>query len=138
MEHADTMRRWLGVGATVALLAAGPAAPAGAGSEEDAVRAVLEGMNGSYNRADFDGFAAHLCAAMLTSPAFAAGWYQSRSADGPTRITVNSVSVRGEPPSHALANVRFVAADHDETLDIEFLREGWQWKACRYETGQAV
>ncbi|ULE34328.1 Rv0361 family membrane protein [Mycobacterium sp. IDR2000157661] len=132
------MRRCLGVGGAVALLTLGPAVPANAGGEEEAVRAALEGMNVSYNRADFDGFAAHLCADMLTSPAFVAGWYQSRSADGPTRITVNSVSVRGEPPSHALANVRFVAADHDKTLDIEFLREGSQWKACRYETGQAV
>jgi hypothetical protein len=92
-------------------------------------------MNGSYNRTDFGGFAAHLCADMTVSPAFAAGWYQSRSADGPTRITVNSVRVHGD---EALANVRFVAAEHEKTLDIEFLREGSRWKACRYHSGHAV
>lgn len=111
------------------------AVPAQARGDEDAVRAVLQGMNDSYNRSDFGGFAAHLCADMLISPAYAAGWYQSRSADGPTRITVNTVSVRGD---QALANVRFSATEHDKTLDIEFLREGPEWKACRYETGRAV
>ncbi|MEO3758828.1 transcriptional regulator [Mycobacterium sp. B14F4] len=114
------------------------AVPAHAGSDEDAVRAVLDGMNGSYNRSDFGGFAAHLCADMREAEGFEAGWRESRRSDGPTRITVNSISVGGSPASSAIANVRFVAAHHDKTLDIEFLREGAQWKACRYHTGQAV
>jgi hypothetical protein len=34
----------------------------------------------------------------------------------------------------AIANVRFAAANHEDarTLDVDFLREGAEWKACRY------
>ena len=123
---------------TVPALALLVAVPAHAGSDEDAVRAVLTGMNGSYNRADFRGFAVHLCADMRRAAGFEAGWRQSRATDGPTRITVNSISVAGSPAVSAVANVRFLAAEHDKTLDIEFLHENSQWKACRYHSGQAV
>lgn len=104
--------------------------PTPAATDEDEVRAVLNGMNGSYNHSDFDAFASHVCADMLAGD-FKAGWYASRSADGPTEITVNSVDVRGDD---AVANVRFEAANHEDakTLDIDFLREGAEWKACRY------
>lgn len=111
--------------------------PAPAATDEDRVRAVLAGMNGSYNRSDFKAFASHVCADMLRADAYEAGWYQSRQSDGPTRITVNSVDVTGDD---AVANVRFVAANHTEakTLDIDFLRDRGEWKACRYQTGQSV
>jgi hypothetical protein len=35
---------------------------------------------------------------------------------------------------------RFVAAYHSDakTLDVEFLREAGEWKACRYDAGQSV
>jgi hypothetical protein len=111
--------------------------PAPAATDEDQVRAVLERMNGSYNRSDFDAFASHMCTDMLRADAYEAGWYQSRQSDGPTQITVNSVDVTGDD---AVANVRFVAANHTDakTLDIDFLRDGAEWKACRYQTGQSV
>jgi hypothetical protein len=94
-------------------------------------------MNGSYNRSDFEAFASHVCADMLRAGGYEAGWYQSRESDGPTQITVNSVDVTGHD---AVANVRFVAANHSDakTLDVDFLREGDQWKACRYAAGQSV
>ncbi|MDT5243066.1 MAG: hypothetical protein QOD36_442 [Mycobacterium sp.] len=121
----------------VAALMVVTARPALTATDQDRVRAVLEGMNGSYNRSDFDAFASHVCADMLRADAYEAGWYQSRQTDGPTRITVNSVDVMGDD---AVANVRFVAANHADakTLDIDFLREGAEWKACRYQTGQSV
>jgi hypothetical protein len=100
-----------------------------------AIVAVLNGMNGSYNRTDFDGFASHVCVAMRQADGFETGWVESRQADGPTRITVNSVSLTD---TGAVANVRFEAADHVKTLDVEFVREGAEWKACRYQTGQTV
>jgi hypothetical protein len=115
--------------------------PAPAATDEDQVRAVLEGMNGSYNRSDFDAFASHVCADMLRADAYEAGWYQSRQSDGPTQITVNSVDVTGDgDSSRAVANVRFVAANHADpkTLDIDFLRDGAEWKACRYAAGLSV
>jgi hypothetical protein len=104
---------------------------------QDQVRAVLTGMNGSYNRSDFAAFASHVCEDMLRADGYKAGWYESRKSDGPTRITVNSVDVTG---NDAVANVRFVAANHDsaKTLDIDFLREGVEWKACRYHAGRSV
>ena len=123
------------IATTWVLLCAGPAH---AGTEEDAVRAVLDGMNGSYNRSDFSGFAAHLCADMRSADGFEAGWLRSRISDGPTRISVNSITVTTRPDVSAIANVRFIAAERDRTLDIEFRREGSQWKACRYVFGQAV
>jgi hypothetical protein len=94
-------------------------------------------MNGSYNRSDFTGFASHLCADMLKAADFEAGWYASRKSDGPTQITINSVDVTG---TDAVANVRFQAANHSDTkvVDVEFLREGAEWKACRYDTGQYI
>ena len=111
--------------------------PAPAATDADQVRAVLVGMNRSYNRSDFEAFASHVCADMLRAEAYEAGWYQSRQSDGPTEITVNSIDVMGD---NAVANVRFVAANHVDakTLDIDFLREGAEWKACRYQTGQSV
>jgi hypothetical protein len=115
--------------------------PAPAATDEDEVRAVLAGMNGSYNRSDFEAFASHVCAHMLRADSYEAGWYQSRQSDGPTQITVNSVDVKGDgDDAQAVANVRFVAANHTgaKTLDIDFLREGADWKACRYQTGQSV
>jgi hypothetical protein len=118
----------------------GPTATATA-TDGDQVRAVLEGMNGSYNRSDFDTFASHVCAEMLRADAYEAGWYQSRESDGPTQITVNSIDVTGDgDSSRAVANVRFVAANHADpkTLDIDFLRDGAEWKACRYAAGQSV
>jgi hypothetical protein len=106
-------------------------------TDGDQVRRVLEGMNGSYNRSDFEAFASHVCADMLRAGGYEAGWYQSRKSDGPTQITVNSVDVTGDD---AVANVRFVAANHSDakTLDVDFLREGDQWKACRYAAGQSL
>jgi hypothetical protein len=118
---------WIAVGARSA-----PAA-----SDEDRVRAVLNGMNGSYNRSDFAGFASHVCPDMLQADQFEAGWYHSRKADGPTQITVNSIDVAGDA---AVANVRFVAANHEDakTLDVDFLREDAEWKACRYRVPRSV
>ena len=114
--------------------------PAPTATDGDQVRRVLEGMNGSYNRSDFEAFASHVCADMLRAGGYEAGWYQSRKSDGPTQITVNSVDVTGGPHPQAVANVRFVAANHSDakTLDVDFLREGDQWKACRYAAGQSV
>ncbi len=111
--------------------------PAPTATDGDQVRRVLEGMNGSYNRSDFEAFASHVCADMLRAAGYEAGWYQSRKSDGPTQITVNSVDVTGDD---AVANVRFVAANHSDakTLDVDFLREGDQWKACRYAAGQSL
>jgi hypothetical protein len=106
-------------------------------TDADQVRAVLDGMNGSYNRSDFEAFASHVCADMLRANGYRADWYQSRKSDGPTQITVNSIDVTGDD---AVANVRFVAANHGDakTLDIDFLREGAHWKACRYHAGRSV
>jgi hypothetical protein len=106
-------------------------------SDADRVRAVLDGMNGSYNRSDFAGFASHLCPDMLRADGYEAGWHQSRRSDGPTQITVNSVDVTGDD---AVANVRFEAANHPDakTLDVDFLREGTEWKACRYHVPRAI
>jgi hypothetical protein len=115
--------------------------PGPTATDEAQVRAVLEGMNGSYNRSDFDAFASHVCSEMLRADAYEAGWYQSRESDGPTQITVNSIDVTGDgDSSRAVANVRFVAANHadSKTLDIDFLRDGAEWKACRYAAGQSV
>ena len=123
--------------AIVAALMVVTARPAPTATDEDQVRRVLEGMNGSYNRSDFEAFASHVCADMLRAGDYEAGWYQSRKSDGPTRITVNSVDVTGDD---AVANVQFVAANHSDakTLDVDFLREGHEWKACRYQTGQSL
>jgi hypothetical protein len=123
--------------AIVAVLILVTSRPAAAATDEERVRAVLVGMNGSYNQSDFEAFAAHMCADMLRNNSYEAGWYESRKSDGPTQITVNSIDVTGEG---AVANVRFVAANHPDpkTLDIDFLREGTQWKACRYQAGQSV
>jgi hypothetical protein len=106
-------------------------------TDADQVRAVLNGMNGSYNRSDFAAFAAHVCEDMLHADGYKAGWYESRKSDGPTQITVNSVDVTGDD---AVANVRFVAANRSDakTLDIDFLRDGADWKACRYHAGRSV
>ena len=77
---------------------------------------------------------------MLRPAGFEAGWYASRNADGPTRITINSVQVTGGPHPDAVANVRFQAANRPDakTLDVEFLREGEDWKACRYDAGKSI
>ena len=125
------------VGAALMILSA---VPAHASTYEDQVRAVLDGMNASYNGADFDGFASHLCADMRRAPGFKAGWYQSRKVDGPTRITVISVNVAGDPPSRAIANVRFAAANQaDPTiLEVDFVRESADWKACRYSHARST
>jgi hypothetical protein len=106
-------------------------------TDADRVRAVLGMMNSSYNRSDFDAFASHLCGDILRVRGFEAGWHESREADGPTQIAVNSVYVTG---NNAVANVRFEAANREEakTLDVDFVREGADWKACRYHTGQTV
>jgi hypothetical protein len=131
----------MGIRGAVAILAisavasVATAGPAPAATDADRVRAVLTTMNNSYNRSDFVEFAAHLCADMLQTPGFAAGWYQSRRADGPTRITINSVNIAGDD---AIANVRFEAAERVKTLDIDFVRENADWKACRYNAGQTV
>jgi len=118
----------------VGLATAGAAAAA---TDEDQVRAILNVMNGSYNRSDFQGFAAHLCADMLKPSGFEAGWYASRKSDGPTQITINSVQVTGPG---AVANVRFQAANRTDakTFDVEFQRDGADWKACRYDASQYI
>ena len=118
-------------------LVATTSAPARAATDEDQVRAVLNGMNGSYNRSDYGGFAAHLCADLLRAAGYEAGWYASRNSDGPTQITINSVQVTDRD---AVANVRFQAANRPDarTLDVEFLREGADWKACRYDAGTYI
>ena len=123
--------------AVVAALMLVTTRPAPTATDGDQVRRVLEGMNGSYNRSDFEAFASHVCADMLRAGGYEAGWYQSRKSDGPTQITVNSVDVTGDD---AVANVRFVAANRSDakTLDVDFLREGDQWKACRYAAGQSL
>jgi hypothetical protein len=123
--------------AIVAALMVVTTGPAPTATDEDQVRRVLEGMNGSYNRSDFEAFASHVCADMLRAGGYEAGWYRSRESDGPTQITVNSIDVTGDD---AVANVRFVAANHSDakTLDVDFLRDGDQWKACRYAERKSV
>jgi len=127
--------RW--VAAIVAGLVLLSSAPAQAATDHDQVRAILNVMNGSYNRTDFTGFTAHLCDDMLKAADFEAGWYASRKSDGPTQITINSVQVKGPG---AVANVRFQAANHVDakTLDVEFRRDGTDWKACRYNVGRYI
>lgn len=119
--------------AIVAVVSVATPAP----TDADRVRAVLDTMNNSYNRSDFEAFASHVCADMLRSDAYEAGWHQSRASDGPTQIAVNSVDVTGDD---AVANVRFMAVNHEDpkTLDIDFLRDGADWKACRYHPVQSV
>jgi hypothetical protein len=121
----------------VAVVGVATAGSAHAATDADEVRAVLDKMNSSYNRSDFDAFASHLCGDILRLRGFEAGWHESRETDGPTQIAVNSVYVTGD---NAVANVRFAAANHEDakTLDVDFLREGTEWKACRYHTGQTV
>ncbi|MGV0714039.1 transcriptional regulator [Mycolicibacterium sp. XJ662] len=129
------------LGAVTALAAVGlvcSPGPAAAATDKEQVRAVLNGMNDSYNRFDFDAFATYVCAAMRDDDGFEPAWYSSRRVDGPTRISVGSVSVAGDPATSAMANVRFEAAHHTETLAVEFVREGAQWKACRYHAVEAV
>lgn len=130
------MRRLIFPAIAVALMVVS-VAPAQAATDEDQVRSVLDGMNASYNGADFDGFASHLCASMRQADGFEAGWYQSRKTDGPTTITVMSVDVAGDPPSRAVADVRFAAANRADAkvLEVDFVRESTQWKACRYRAG---
>jgi ketosteroid isomerase-like protein len=122
------------------LLIALDTGPVPRASDEARVRAVLERMNGSYNRGDFDAFASYVCPDMLRADGYKAGWYQSRNADGPTQITINSVDVAGGRQPHAVANVRFMAANHRDakTLDVDFRRQGDDWKACRYVASQPV
>ncbi|MCV7278263.1 transcriptional regulator [Mycolicibacterium flavescens] len=129
------MRFFVGAAAVAAAVSTLLAAPAVADSGEQEIRAVLDAMNSSYNRTDFAGFAAHVCADMLQGAAFAAGWYESRKVDGPTRITVESVSTRGDD---AVAHVRFQAGGNNRTFDVDFLREGSQWKACQYHPTQSA
>lgn len=123
-----------------AALMAVSVAPAQADTDADQVRAVLDGMNASYNGSDFDAFAAHVCADMRATDGFEAGWYQSREADGPTSITVMSVSVVGSPPSEAVANVRFAAANRADPkiLAVDFVRERATWKACGYGASRSA
>jgi hypothetical protein len=76
--------------AMVAVLIVVTTRPAPTVTDEDQVRAVLAGMNGSYNESNFEAFASHVCANMLRNNSYEAGWYESRQTDGPTQITVNS------------------------------------------------
>jgi hypothetical protein len=130
----DVVVATLTIAAVVSVAMAGSAY---AVTDADRVRAVLGMMNSSYNRSDFDAFASHLCGDILRVRGFEAGWHESREADGSTQIAVNSVYVTGD---NAVANVRFDAANREEakTLDVDFVREGADWKACRYHTGQTV
>ena len=134
------MRRLAGTFAVITAAGVAIAGSAHAATDEDQVRAVLDGMNGAYNRSDYDAFASHVCVLMRQATGYEAGWHASRSADGPTRITINSIRVTGDPPDLAVANVRFEAANHEDTktLDVDLLREGTQWLACRYESGHPV
>src|ERR1700754_3111013 len=114
--------------------------PAPAATDEDRVRAVLVGMNGSYNQSDFEAFASHVCADMLRNKSYKAGWYESRESDGPTEITVNSVDVTGDgDDAQAVANVQFVAANHADpkTLRLDFPRGGPEGKAFRFPAGES-
>ncbi|KUI46240.1 hypothetical protein AU198_18725 [Mycobacterium sp. GA-1199] len=137
------MRRLSAVLTGIALSAVASTALAGsasAASDEDQVRAVLAGMNGSYNRADFASFAEHVCAPMRRAAGFEDEWHASRKADGPTRISVSAVTVAGEPVVSAVATVRFSAANQPsaKTFDIDFLREGGEWKACQYHPARSI
>lgn len=131
-----TLRGVCAAVAVTVVLGVWPAA-ADSASDEAHIRSVLDAMNTSYNRSDFDGFAAHLCRLMLNSPGIEEDWRASRSADGPTRITVSSVRLAGE---RAVATVRFEAVNHEdaEILVIDFVREAAQWKACRYRVPRSV
>jgi hypothetical protein len=126
--------------AIVAGLALLASTPAWAATDEDQVKAVLTGMNGAYNQSDFHGFAAHVCPEMLAAAGFEARWYASRKSDGPTQITINTVQVTGGPEAQAVANVRFQAANRADakTLDVDLVRVGSDWKACRYDSGRYI
>jgi hypothetical protein len=128
------MHRLAPVLAALGLAAFGPAGPALATTDEDQVRAVLDAMNTSYNSEDFDTFASHLCSDMKQADGFEVGWHQSRRTDGPTKITIYSVDVNGDD---AVADVRFAAANQPDAkvLEVDFVRESAQWKACRYDAG---
>ncbi len=134
------MRHLTATFAALAMASVAAAGPASAATEEDQIRAVLDGMNTSYNRADFVSFASHVCSGMKKADGFEEGWRASRQTDGPTDITVYSVSVTGTPPSRAVADVKFAAANRSDAkvMEVDFVREGAQWKACAYAQGRSV
>jgi hypothetical protein len=140
VRDAGPMHARVAAAAVFATVGVATAGSASAATDEDQVRAVLSGMNGSYNSTDYHGFAIHLCGDLLRRAGFEAGWYASRKSDGPTQITINSVQVTEGPRPLAIANVRFQAANRTDTkiVDVQFQREGADWKACRYDTGQYI
>lgn len=94
-------------------------------SDEDALRAVVEEFERTWNARDYDGWSALLCASMQGDPDFdEEAFDEVRETSGRLALTVNTFEIDGDD---ATLNISQEGEDPD---DIAFVREEGDWKWC--------
>jgi hypothetical protein len=96
-----------------------------ASSDEDALRAVIDEFEQTWNDKDYDGWSALLCKKMEADSDFdEQAFDEIREMGGTLRLSVNSLEIDGDD---ATVNISQRGEDPD---DIAFVREGGEWKWC--------
>jgi hypothetical protein len=120
----------LSIVAAVLIVTLGRSTPVGP-SDEEQIRAVVEGFEDAWNKSDFEKFKGYICARNLqngdapTEDKFT----EQRSADGPIDLTVTSVQVNGDKATAKVDEMN--PQKHEKkSEDLDLVRENGGWKAC--------
>jgi hypothetical protein len=116
--------------ATILVVTLGGARPAGP-SDEEQIRAVVDGFEEAWNRSDFEKFTSLVCAESLNNGDAPAKdeFMEQRRDDGRIELTVTSVDVHGEKATAKVDETN--PQKHDtKSEDLDLVRENGKWKAC--------
>ncbi len=96
-------------------------------TDEERIRTIVNGLEDTYNRSDFDAFQKYLCNSLKDEIA-----EDSWHSDDRWSLTIESLEVTGDKATVSVTN-DFDGTDEPETEDISFVREDGGWKACHDE-----
>jgi hypothetical protein len=95
-------------------------------TDEEQIKDAVEKFEKAWNDRDFDGFKPILCQEMQNDKQFNENEFlDARSENGEVKLDVESVEVDGDS---ATASVTHDGGNAD---DIDFVREGGNWKWCK-------
>ena len=93
-------------------------------SDEERIRAIVNGLEETYNDSDFEAFRQYLCTG-LRDEITEESWHS----DEHWSLTIESLEITGDTATATVTN-DFDGTDEPETEEISLLREDGEWKAC--------
>ena len=99
-------------------------------SDEEQIRAVLTGMQDAWNGENWNEFKGFVCEpSMQDDPPTDEDLQEERDQQGRSELTVKSIEISGDKASASVEQT-YENSDEPDTEDVDFVREGDDWKVC--------